>query len=131
MTWWTGDSPRPPHSFDHVIAAKPASAFFRWNALACVNPSSPNRLCHVSNVPRLGSAFAARNARASARNAASSFVSLKSMVVLELRVGRGRRRGAVRARLDPADEEILPVRHAPEHQPEELGAPVVEMAIEL
>src|SRR5262245_17553654 len=128
MTWWIGDSPRPPQSLGHESAAKPASAFFRWNAFACFRPSSPYRLCHVSNVPRFGSALAARNARASARNAASSLVSVKSIRDLAFRCRRSGGDGGCRrvgARLDPGNETVLPARHAAEHEPEELRAAVV------
>jgi len=45
-------------------------------------------------------------------------------------VGRSGR-GGVGARLDAGDEEIFPAGDAPEHEPEELGPTVVEMAVEL
>src|SRR6266478_5750699 len=70
-------------------------------------------------MPPRGSACLCRNTRASARNPASSGVSLKSM--------RSLLRGA---RLEARDEEILPAARAPEREPEELGAAVVEVAVE-
>src|SRR6266849_10543828 len=121
MTCWIGVPPRPPYSFGHVIPARPASALRRWKSLARRRASaSPERDSHVSNMPPRGSAFFCRNARASARNPASSGVSLQSMRSL-LR----------RARFEARDQEILPAARAPEGEPEERGAAVVEVAVEL
>src|SRR5262245_57822194 len=118
-----GDSPRPPYSLGQVMAASPASAFFRWNSLARRSPSaSPQRAGQVSNEPVLRSALVSRKRRHSVRKAASCGVSRKSMAVSVLRG---------RARLEARDEPVLPGARAAEGERQELGPAIVHVAVEL
>src|SRR6266567_3385944 len=110
MTWKIGESSRPPKRFGQVTPAKPASVFFACQALqrctsVCVMP--PRR--RVGRPDAFGSAWAVRNARTSARNVASSGVSLKSMVAFP----SGRVAG-----FDQVDEADLPERWAAQTQRE-------------
>src|SRR5262245_41712196 len=123
MTCMIGGSPRPPYSLGQVMAARPASAFRRWKSLARRRPSaSPWRAAHVSKAPALRSAVASRKRRHSARKAASWSVSRKSMAISFLRPP---------ARFEARDEPILPGAGAAQGEGQELGAAVVEMAVEL
>src|SRR5580658_2207264 len=116
-----GDSSRPPKRFCQVMPANPASIFFACQALQRFTSSAvipPGR--NVGRPDAFGSALALRNARASARKAASSGLSLKS-------IGwnpSGRVTG-----FDQVNQAIFPERRATETQRQLFRSPVVQMAV--
>src|ERR1700675_187409 len=92
------------------MPAKPASAFLACHCLAARTVS--RMLC---------SAFASRNARTPARNAASSGVSSKSMRNPSGRV----------APFELGYEPVLPIGRGADRGREQLGAAIIEVAIRL
>src|ERR1700704_2813665 len=103
------------------MPAKPASVFFACQALQRFTSSAvmpPRR--NVGRPDAFGSALALRNARASARKAASSGLSLKSMI--------GFPSGRV-AGFDQIHEAIFPERRAAETQRQLFRSPVIQMAV--
>src|SRR5262249_6184067 len=119
ITFWMLDAPRPPNSTGHVMQAHFASAFFACHCLA--RASRPTSLASASSRPARdlpggrSTAFADSHWRASARNAASSGVSLKSMSLS----------------LQPVDQAVAPFAGRAERKREQLRAAVEEMTIVL
>src|SRR5689334_18644944 len=113
------DASRPPNRFGQVIPARPASAFLACQALqrSTASTSSPPR--NTGRAGPLGSALAAKKDRASARKAASSGVSLKSICVSASRIPH----------LEQIDYPVLPPGRTTERQSELFRSPVIQMAI--
>src|SRR6267142_336511 len=118
ITFWIAEAPLPPNSAGHVMQAHFASAFFACHCLA--RPSRPTSLASTSSRPARdfpggrSTAFASSHWRASARNAASSGVSLKSM-----------------SGLQPVDQAVAPFAGRAEREREQLRAAIEEMAVVL
>src|SRR5947209_2652851 len=125
-----GVAPRPPYSFGQCRQAQPASAFFFCHALATSRMLAPLSWVRPSEDLRSSSsyclgAFAAIQAFASARNAASCGVSSKFMAVLSCYQNLRRVTFA-----HAIDQRILPIGQAAKRQRRRIGAPVVKVAIE-
>src|ERR1700722_5820419 len=121
MTWKMGDISRPPKRFCQVMPANPASIFFACQALQFFTASAvmpPRR--NVGRPDAFGSALAFRNARASARNAASSGLSLKSIGLCPL--------GRV-TDFDQVDEAVFPEGRAAETQAQLFRSPIIQVAV--
>src|SRR5262245_15317 len=118
ITFWMLEAPRPPYSTGHVMHAHFPSAFFACHCFA--RPSRPTSLASPSSRPARdlpggrSLALASSHARASARNAASSGVSLKSM-----------------SGLQSVDQAIAPLARSAERERQQLRAAIEEMAIVL
>src|ERR1700675_312024 len=116
-----GEPSLPPNRLGQVRPAKPASAFFACHSLQRRTASASTPLWRRTGFAlAFSSALAVRNARASARNAASSGVSLKSMTRSSLRGVAG---------FEQIDEAVLPERGRSDRQPELFGSPVEQMAV--
>src|ERR1700759_4070878 len=121
-----GEAPRPPYSFGQCRQAQPASAFFFCQAFATSRMLAPSSLTRPSEALLSSSsycfgAFAAIQAFASARNAASCGVSSKF-------IGSILRRVLLAHTLD---QLVLPIRLAAEPERKRIGAAVVHVAVEL
>src|SRR5688572_14490996 len=118
ITFWMLDAPRPPNSTGHVMHAHFASAFLACHALA--RSSRPISFASASSRPARdlpgarSLAFFSSHARTSARNAASSGVSLKSM-----------------SGLQSIDQAVAPLARGTEREREQLGTAIEEMAVVL
>src|SRR5262245_9135483 len=118
ITFWIADAPRPPNSTGQVMQAHFASAFVACHCFA--RDSTPTSFASASSSPArclpgaLSTAFVSSQARASARKAASSGVSLKSM-----------------SGLQSIDQAVAPLAGRTEREREQLRAPVEEMAVVL
>src|ERR1700735_140242 len=122
MTWNMGESSRPPKRFCQVMPAKPASVFFACQALQRCTSSGvipPSR--NVGRPDAFGCAWVLRNVRASARNAASSGLSLKSM----LRFPSGRVAG-----FEQIHEAILPESRTADTQAQLFRSTIIQVAVE-
>src|SRR5262245_48766500 len=127
ITLWIPVAPRPPNSTGQVMQAQPASAFLACHSWARLMISSLSASFSASPLaPSLGSrssALAVSQARAWARNAASSGVSLKSMV--RVSPGSGRALG-----VEALDQHVSPLARAAEREAQQLRAPVEHVAVE-
>src|SRR2546422_3415526 len=118
ITFWIADAPRPPNSAGHVMQAQWASAFFACHRFA--RSSSPTSFASASSRPARdlpggrSTALPSNHLRTSARNAASSGVSLKSM-----------------SGLQPVDQAVAPLARRAEREREQLRPAVEEMAVVL
>src|SRR5690349_24046423 len=125
-----GVAPRPPYSLGQCRQAQPESAFFFCHALATWRMLAPLSWVRPSDDLRNSSsycfgAFAAIQAFASARNAASCGVSSK-FIWLVLARQMLRRIPLAHA----IDQRVLPIGETAERQGRRVGAAVIQMTVE-